>query len=58
MTKWHLAYGTDVEILKWLDDHYRYLLSCTACPPLRRFRLRRVFADRRLGPTFPIDRRA
>jgi hypothetical protein len=19
-TKWHLAYGTEVEILKWLDD--------------------------------------
>ena len=40
------------------DDHYRYLLACTGCPPPRRFRLRRVFADRRLWPTFPIDRRA
>ncbi len=27
---WRLADGTDVEILTWLDDHSRYLLSCTA----------------------------
>jgi transposase InsO family protein len=26
---WRLADGTDVEILNWLDDHSRYLLSCT-----------------------------
>lgn len=26
MTHWHLADGTDVEILSWLDDHSRYLL--------------------------------
>src|SRR5436305_5019563 len=25
---WRLADGTDIEILNWLDDHYRYLLSC------------------------------
>lgn len=26
MTHWHLADGTDVEIISWLDDHSRYLL--------------------------------
>jgi hypothetical protein len=25
-----LADGTEVEILNWLDDHSRYLLTCTA----------------------------
>lgn len=29
-THWHLADGSDVEILNWLDDHSRYLLGCTA----------------------------
>jgi len=29
-THWPLADGTDVEILNWLDDHSRLLLSCTA----------------------------
>ena len=29
-THWTLAEGTDVEILNWLDDHSRYLLTCTA----------------------------
>lgn len=33
-THWHLADGTDVEILNWLDDHSRYLLSCTAHHPV------------------------
>jgi transposase InsO family protein len=28
-THWHLADGSDVEILNWLDDHSRYLLACT-----------------------------
>jgi transposase InsO family protein len=28
-----LADGTDVEVLNWLDDHSRYLLSCTAHQP-------------------------
>ena len=31
---WRLADGTDVEILNWLDDHSRYLLSCTAHQPV------------------------
>jgi transposase InsO family protein len=31
-THWHLADGTDIEILNWLDDHARLLLSCTAHP--------------------------
>lgn len=29
-THWALADETDTEILNWLDDHARYLLSCTA----------------------------
>jgi len=29
-THWRLADSTDVEILNWLDDHSRLLLSCTA----------------------------
>lgn len=29
-THWALADGTDIEILNWLDDHSRYLLSITA----------------------------
>ncbi|BBX87365.1 IS481 family transposase [Mycolicibacterium aubagnense] len=29
-THWPLADGTDTEILNWLDDHFRYLLYCTA----------------------------
>jgi transposase InsO family protein len=33
-THWRLADGTDVEILTWLDDHSRYLLSCTAHAPV------------------------
>jgi hypothetical protein len=31
---WRLADGADVEILNWLDDHSRYLLSCTAHRPV------------------------
>ena len=31
-THWPLADGADVEILNWLDDHSRLLLSCTAHP--------------------------
>jgi transposase InsO family protein len=31
-THWRLADGADVEILNWLDDHSRMLLSCTAHP--------------------------
>lgn len=33
-THWPLADGTDIEILNWLDDHSRYLLSCTAHQPV------------------------
>jgi transposase InsO family protein len=33
-THWRLADGTDIEILNWLDDHSRYLLSCTAHTPV------------------------
>jgi transposase InsO family protein len=31
---WRLADQTDVEVLNWLDDHSRYLLSCTAHEPV------------------------
>lgn len=31
---WRLQDGTDVEVLNWLDDHSRYLLSCTAHHPV------------------------
>lgn len=33
-THWRLADGRDVEILNWLDDHSRLLLSCTAHRPV------------------------
>jgi transposase InsO family protein len=33
-THWALADGADVEILNWLDDHSRLLLSCTAHQPV------------------------
>jgi transposase InsO family protein len=33
-THWRLHDGTDVEILNWLDDHSRLLLSCTAHAPV------------------------
>lgn len=33
-THWRLAGGRDVEILNWLDDHSRFLLSCTAHHPV------------------------
>ncbi len=32
-THWPLADGTDTEILTWLDDHSRYVLSLTAHTP-------------------------
>jgi transposase InsO family protein len=32
---WRLADATEVEILNWLDDHSRYLLSCTVHRPVR-----------------------
>ena len=33
-THYRLAGGADTEILTWLDDHSRYLLSCTAHAPV------------------------
>jgi len=33
-THWRLEDGTDIKILNWLDDHSRYLLSCTAHKPV------------------------
>ena len=34
VTHWRLAGGTDAEILNWLDDHSRYLLSATTHQPV------------------------
>jgi transposase InsO family protein len=42
---WRLADGTDVEILNWLDDHSRYLLSCTAHEPVTGDDVMAVFLD-------------
>jgi transposase InsO family protein len=33
-THWRLHDGSDVEILNWLDDHSRLLISCTAHTPV------------------------
>jgi transposase len=33
-THWRLADNTDIEILNWLDDHSRFLLSCKAFKPV------------------------
>lgn len=33
-THWRLADGTDIEIINWLDDHSRFLLSCKAFKPV------------------------
>ncbi|KHK94782.1 transposase, partial [Microbacterium mangrovi] len=33
-THWRLGDGTDVEILNWIDDHARFLLSCTVHTPV------------------------
>jgi transposase InsO family protein len=42
---WRLADGTDVEILNWLDDHSRDLLSCTAHEPVTGDDVMAVFLD-------------
>jgi transposase InsO family protein len=42
---WRLADGTDVEILNWLDDHSRYLISCTAHEPVTGDAVVAVFLD-------------
>ena len=49
---WRLADETDVEILNWLDDHSRYLLSCTAHQPVTGDDVVAAFLDvvERYGP--------
>ena len=42
---WQLADGTEVEILNWLDDHSRYLLSATVHRPVTGDDVVRVFLD-------------
>lgn len=33
-THWRITHGKDIEVLLWLDDHSRYLLSATAHKPV------------------------
>jgi len=49
---WRLEDGTDVEVLNWLDDHSRYLLSATAHQPVTGDVIVAVFLDvvERYGP--------
>ncbi|MGA2756895.1 MAG: IS481 family transposase, partial [Solirubrobacteraceae bacterium] len=49
---WRLTDGTDVEILNWLDDHSRYLLSATAHQPVTGDAIVTEFLDvvERYGP--------
>jgi transposase InsO family protein len=42
---WRLADGTEVEVLNWLDDHSRFLLSCTAHQPVTGDDVVAVFLD-------------
>jgi transposase InsO family protein len=42
---WRLADGSDVEILNWLDDHSRYLLSATIHEPVTGDDVVTVFLD-------------
>jgi transposase InsO family protein len=44
MTHWHLADGTGVEILTFLDDHSRYALAVRAYPTVSVQSVRRLFA--------------
>lgn len=45
VTHWRLADGTDIEILNWLDDHSRYLLSATAHQAVTGYDVVAVFLD-------------
>jgi transposase InsO family protein len=45
VTHWRLADGTDVEILNWLDDHSRFLLSATVHQPVTGDVVVTVFLD-------------
>jgi transposase InsO family protein len=42
---WRLVDGTDVEVLNWLDDHSRYLLSATVHQPVSGDDVVAVFLD-------------
>ena len=42
---WQLLDGTDVEVLNWLDDHSRFLLSCTVHEPVSGDDVVSVFLD-------------
>ena len=66
-THWHLADGSEVEILNWLDDHSRYLLACTVFSRVtgddvvasfsRSPRVRSARERRRTDPSVRGDRR-
>jgi transposase InsO family protein len=45
VTHWRLSDGADVEILNWLDDHSRYLLSATVHQPVTGDAVVAVFLD-------------
>jgi transposase InsO family protein len=45
VTHWRLSDGADVEILNWLDDHSRYLLSSTVHQPVTGDAVVAVFLD-------------
>jgi transposase InsO family protein len=45
VTHWRLQDATDVEILNWLDDHSRYLLSATVHQPVTGDDVVAVFLD-------------
>jgi transposase InsO family protein len=47
MTHWHLEDGTGVEILTFLDDHSRFVLSVRAYPTTTMENVRRLFAQSR-----------
>lgn len=54
-THWQLANGTDVEILNWLDDHSRFLLTSTAHAPVTGDQVTSSFLDAADQHGFPAS---
>ena len=50
-----LADGTDIEILNWLDDRSRYLLSCTAHTPVTGHDVATTFLTTTVEPGIPAS---
>ena len=44
MTHWQLEGGREIEILTFIDDHSRFVLSCRAYPTVKGDDVRRLFA--------------